>query len=268
VTLVIEHQRMADEARRAAALRERADTVLMLDDLLATVSGVLDVREVFDRVSVIAQKVLRHDAMAVTTILERENRIRVHALSGFVDFPPFVDAPLPEPELLTEPWDFRIIDDLAADPRYAESPTVKVGMRSVLGLPVRFEGRLQYGVNFYSRSTASFTRDDVLIGRRIADHVALALSHQRLAEEARATAELKARAANLERLDEMLAAMTDAAQLSELFDRVSAVAKQVIPHDAMAVPVLLPDGVHARRYATAGLDISVRDSGAGRLPPR
>ena len=170
----------------------------------------LDVREVFDRVSVIAQKVLPHDAMAVTTILERENRIRVHALSGFTDFPPFIERPLPEPELLTEPWDFRIIDDLAGDPRYADSPTVQAGMRSVLGLPVRFEGRLHYGVNFYSRSTAAFTRDDVLVGRRIADHVALALSHQRLAEEARSNAELKARAANLELLDEMLAAMTDA----------------------------------------------------------
>src|SRR6185436_10513742 len=176
--------------------------------------------------------------------------------SGFTDFPPFVDRPLPEPELLTEPWDFRIIDDLAADPRYAESPTVQAGMRSVLGLPVRFEGRLHYGVNFYSRSIGGFSRDDVIIGKRLADHVALALSHQRLAEEARVNAELKARAANLERLDEMLAAMTDAAQLSELFDRVSAVAKQVIPHDAMAVPVLLPDGVNARRYASACLDIS------------
>jgi transcriptional regulator with GAF, ATPase, and Fis domain len=256
VTLAIEHQRRADEARRAAARRERADNLLMLDDLLAALSGVLDVREVFDRVSVIAQKALRHDAMAVTTILERENRIRVHALSGFTDFPPFVDAPLPQPELLTEPWDFRIIDDMSADPRYADSPTVQAGMRSVLGLPVRFDGRLRYGVNFYSRSTAGFTRDDVLVGRRIADHVALALSHQRLADEARSNAELKAKAANLERLDEMLAAMTDAAQLSELFDRVSDVAKQVIPHDAMAVPVLLPDGIHARRYASAGLDVS------------
>jgi transcriptional regulator with GAF, ATPase, and Fis domain len=256
VTLAIAHQRMADEAGRSAALRERADNLLMLDDLLATLSGVLDVREVFDRVSVIAQKVLRHDAMAVTTILERENRIRVHALSGFTDFPPFIERPLPEPELLTEPWDFRIIDDLAGDPRYADSPTVQAGMRSVLGLPVRFEGRLHYGVNFYSRSTAAFTRDDVLVGQRIADHVALALSHQRLAEEARSNEELKARAANLERLDEMLAAITGAAQLSELFDRVSAVAKQVIPHDAMVVPVLLPDGVNARRYASAGLDIS------------
>ena len=99
----------------------------------------LDLREVFDRVSASARKVLRHDAMAVTTVLEKENRIRVHALSGFTDFPPFVDAPLPEPELLTEPWEYRIIDDFAADPRHAESPTFRRACSSVLGLPVRFE---------------------------------------------------------------------------------------------------------------------------------
>jgi transcriptional regulator with GAF, ATPase, and Fis domain len=249
---------MSDEGRRAAALRERAGNVLMLDELLATLSSVLDVRDVFDRISEIARKVLRHDAMAVTTILERENRIRVHALSGFTDFPPFVEAPLPQPELLTEPWDHRIIDDLTIDPRYAQSPTVMAGMRSVLGLPVRFEGRLHYGVNFYSRSTAAFTRDDVLVGRRIADHVALALSHQRLAEQSRFNAELTARTASLELLDELLVTLTDAGRVSDLFDRISAVAKNVIPHDAMAVPVLLPDGVHARRFASAGFNVSPR----------
>jgi len=78
-----------------------------------------------------------------------------------------------------------------------------------------------------------------------------------LAEEARSTAELKARAANLERLDEMLAAMTDAAQLSD------AVRSRLRGREAghprttrVAVPVLLPDGVNALRYASAGLDVS------------
>jgi transcriptional regulator with GAF, ATPase, and Fis domain len=256
VTLAIAHQRMADAARRAAALSERAGNLLVLDELLPALSGVLDMRDVFDRVSVIAAKVLPHDAMAVTTVLEREHLIRIHALSGFTDFPPFVEAPLPEPELLTEPWDYRLIDDLPADPRYASSPTVAAGMRSVLGLPVRFDGRLRYGLNFYSRTTSGFTRDDAAVGRRIADHVTLALSHQRLAEEARDNAELKARAANLELLDELLAAMTDTGPLSEMFEQISAVAKAVIPHDAMVLPVLLPDGIHARVYATAGFDVS------------
>ena len=256
VTLAIAHQQMADEGQSAAALRERADNLQMLEDLIATLSGVLGVREVLDRISQIAGKILPHDAMAVTTVLERENVIRVHALSGFTDFPPFFEAPLPEPELLSEPWDHRIIDDLTADPRYSGSPTVVAGMRSVLGLPVRFEGRLHYGVNFYSRSTSAFTPDDVLIGKRIADHVALALSHQRLAEQSRSNAELKARTASLELLDELLATLTDAGRVSDLFERISAVAKNVIPHDAMALPVMLPDGVNARRYASAGLDVS------------
>ena len=256
VTLALSHQQMAEDARRAAALRERADNLQMLEELLATLSSVLGVREVVDRISEIARKVLPHDALAVTTVLERENRIRVHALSGFSDFPPFFEAPLPEPQLLTEPWDHRIIDDMASDPRYAGSPTVTAGMRSVLGLPVRFEGRLHYGVNFYSRSVAAFTPDDALVGRRIADHVALALSHQRLADQAQTNAELEARTASLELLDELLATLTDAGKVSDLFERISAVAKNVIPHDAMALPVLLPDGVHARRYASVGLDVA------------
>jgi len=255
VALAISHQRMADAARRAATLREREQNLQVLDDLLPTLAGVLDIREVFDRVSVIAQKVLTHDAMGVTTILERERRIRVHAVSGFGDeFPQSFETALPEPELLTEPWDYRIIDDMAADPRYANSPTVKAGMQSVLGLPVRLEGRLQGGVNFYSRSKAAFAPDTVLIGKRIADHLSLAMSHQRLAEEARASEELKAQTANLELLDELLATITDTGELSDLFDRVSALAKKVLPHDALSMPVVLPDGRQARRYATSGFD--------------
>src|SRR5262249_28340195 len=172
-------------------------------------------REVLDRVSVIAKKVLTHEAMSVTSVLERERLIRVHAISGFGDdFPSSYEAPLPEPELLTEPWDYRIINDMPTDPRYANSPTVKAGMRSVLGLPVRVEGRLRGGINFYSRSTDAFNQDHVLIARRISDHLALAMSHERLAEEARASAALKARAANLELLDDLLAALTDTEELA------------------------------------------------------
>src|SRR5262249_33476346 len=74
----------------------------------------------------------------------------------------------------------------------------------------------------------------------------------------RRTVILRARAANLALLDQLLATMTDATELPELFDRVSAVTKKVIPHDALAMAVMLPDGVHARRYATAGLDVASR----------
>ena len=255
VTLTIAHQRMAEAARRAATLRARTDNLLVLDDLLATLSGVLDLRDVFDRVSVIARRVLKHDAMAVTTVMEEDQRLRIHAISGFTDFPPFVDAPLPEPSLLTDPWDYRLIDDLAAHPRYGQSPTVAAGMRSVLGFPIRSDGRLKHGVNFYSRVTNGFTQDDVLVGRRITDHLALALSHQRLADTARQSAELQAREAKLELIDDLLATTTDAAEVKEMFDRVSEIARQVLAHDGLCLVVMLPDGRQGRRYVNAGYDV-------------
>jgi Nif-specific regulatory protein len=53
-------------------------------------------------------------------------------------------------------------------------------------------------VFFLSRQTDRFSEDDFDFARRIADHIALALSHQRLAEAARRDAESRETAARLE----------------------------------------------------------------------
>src|SRR6185369_17587669 len=110
---------------------ERGANLEMLEQLLDTMAGVLDIREVFDRVSQIARKVLQHDAMSVPIILDDPPRLRVHALSGFEGLPSAFEAPMPEPRLLTEPWD-HILMNFGDDPLYAESPTAQVGMSSVL----------------------------------------------------------------------------------------------------------------------------------------
>src|SRR5262249_14708561 len=43
---------------------------------------------------------------------------------------------------------------------------------------------------------------------------------------------------------------------SDVFERISAVTQPVLAHDAIALTVLLPDGRHARVYASHGLDVS------------
>ena len=185
--------------------------LLMLDELLATLAGVLDVREVFDRVSAIAQKVLPHDAMAVAEVLERRHaRPGPRQLSGSRRFPgPFdyaaaragaVDRPLGLPDHRRH---------VRSDPRYASSPTVEAGMRSVLACRcARRPPASAASTSIRGRQAAS-PATTCSSARRIADHVALALSHQRLAEQARRNEELRARTANLELLDELLAALTD-----------------------------------------------------------
>jgi len=257
VTLALAHQRFADDARDATAVRERAANLEMLDGLLKTLAGVLDVREVFDRVSQVCDKVMTHDAMSISIPHDDGHGWTLHVTTGALSHiaTPF-EMSAPTPRLLDSYWDFELVADMAAHRKYDGTPSVNAGMRALLSIPVWVERRLRATVNFYSRTPGHFTTDDVLVTRRIADHIALALSHQRLSEEARRTVELRAQTANLELLDELLAAMTDTAELSELFDRVSAVAKKVIPHDAMALPVLLPDGIHARRYASSGVDVA------------
>jgi transcriptional regulator with GAF, ATPase, and Fis domain len=222
-----------------------------LDGLLNTLSGVLDIRDVFDRVSAIAQKVIRHDAMGLTEIVNNGATVRVHATQGFTGLQTPFDIPAHEIRLLSEANEFKLVDDLQERPEYSHSPSRAAGMRSLMVVSIRVQDRHFGGLTFYSRTPGQFTRDDVLVARRISDHVALALSHQRLAEEARRNEELRARTTNLEMLDAMLAALTDAGSLSEVIDRVSDVSKKVLPHDAMVMPVVVrADAARARFYVT------------------
>jgi PAS domain S-box-containing protein len=53
-----------------------------LDELLPTLSGVLDVREVFERVSAIARKVVPHDMMSLPLLTEDKQSIILYAIAG------------------------------------------------------------------------------------------------------------------------------------------------------------------------------------------
>jgi transcriptional regulator with GAF, ATPase, and Fis domain len=83
-------------------------------------------------------------------------------------------------------------------------------MMTVLSAPIHFGGRLQAAVNFFSRQPSWFTRDDLPIAERIASHIALVMSHHRLAEKVRVAAEANARAERLESRVQQLTEELDA----------------------------------------------------------
>ncbi len=255
VALALSHQRLVAENQRAAQLRERAETLAMLDGLLDTLTDILDIRDAFDRISEVVQPVLPHDLLGVMEISDSGDRIRVLALAGKAGLPRDFEAPVLEPDYFTKPWDAKIIDDIASHPFFSRGPASKAGMQSVLAVPVRFGGRLRASVNFFSLEKAHFTRDDVFLAQRIASQIALAMSHHRLAEEARQRQALEEHASRLELLDQSLASLADTGQLKDLIHPISRVVQQVLPHDGLSVAVFLPDGRHARRYVCTGEDV-------------
>ena len=161
-------------------------------------------REVFDAISEIARPVVPHDRMALGLLTEDRAAVRVYAVSGS-GFPT-VAGPirLTPAEQARETWTTEIVRDVAAeiDPdtdkcRYLSAD----GIRSLIRVPIFFEGHWQFagGLLFLSRTANTYSEDDIPFAQHVADQVALALSHQRLAEEARRVAEAREEAETLEK---------------------------------------------------------------------
>ena len=74
----------------------------------------------------------------------------------------------------------------------------ELGVRSTLRATVRLNGVAVGGLEFSSRETDHFDDDQAEFAMRVADHVALALAHQRLADESQRTLSAQDRAAQLE----------------------------------------------------------------------
>jgi len=168
-------------------------------ELLRTIASVLDIRDVFPRVSEIANKMLPHDLLTMM-FDDGGGQILIEAASTdeFRGLGRFTKADDSEPK-----EGFVIIDDFTTaslpivEPVDMRERIVGAGFRSLLVVLARVRHQ-KMGLGFWSKTAGAFSRDDVQVARRVADHVALAVSHEQLAEAARQIAEAHARAERLE----------------------------------------------------------------------
>jgi transcriptional regulator with GAF, ATPase, and Fis domain len=199
VAVGLAHQRLAEVARRAAVERERTATVESSVELLRTISGVLDIRTVFPQISEIAHKVLPHDVLTMM-FHDRGGQILIEVTSSD-EFPELTR--LIKADDSTPKDGFVVIDDLTTvtlpivEPADLQERLVAAGYRSFLAVMTRARDQ-EMGLGFWSKRPHAFGTDDVPVARRIADHVALAVSHEQLADAARQVAEAHTRAERLE----------------------------------------------------------------------
>ena len=190
----VEHWRIWDADRRS---RERLDR---LDEALESLAASLDVREVVRCASEAIQSILPHDLMALME-LDSFGNFRVIAFAGTPD----IDAPKEAVPLTAEELEnYRAKVYLVGDLRTEKLPDtartrvlVATGMRGYLRVPVRLWGEVRGALGFGHREPSRYRTEDTDIARRVADRVALVLSHKRLSEEARVAEEEKDRAERL-----------------------------------------------------------------------
>jgi transcriptional regulator with GAF, ATPase, and Fis domain len=164
--------------------------------LLRTLAGVLDIRTVFSRVSEIANKMLPHDAMVMSFVDDNGKTLRQAATGDVPD--------LPRPLRLSVPGaPETIICDLSTEALVVTEGTdtrvrlIRAGYRSALSIGT-YAGDQMVTVDFLARRSDAFHPRDLPIARLIGDHIALAVSHEQLANAALQSAERRARAEHLE----------------------------------------------------------------------
>ena len=232
VGLALEHERLWS---LEGARRRRLDAI---DSLLPTLAGSLDVRGIFNRVSEIVQQVLSHDRLVLTSLSEDRSEITVDAISGepIPDFPNRM--PVTDAQMRQAATEYVLIPDVDEASEMAANPRAKcrqLGMRSLLKIPLRIDGGVGW-LLFMSGTPRQYSEEDVVVARRVADHVSLALSHQRLAEEERKAAEARERASHLE---ERVRALRVELETSQGYHRVigeSKVWKDVLNQAAKVAP--------------------------------
>ncbi|MFI5197185.1 MAG: sigma 54-interacting transcriptional regulator [Thermoanaerobaculia bacterium] len=235
VAMAVEHERLAADEK------DRRRKYENLQALAPALAKALDVRDVFDNISEIARPVIPHDRMALGLLTEDRTAVRVYAVSGG-GFPE-----IPEPIRLTpgdlarHDWSTEIVRDVSVEVDPASDKCRHLssdGIRSLLRVPIFFDGTWQFagGLLFLSRTKDTYDEDDIPFAQHVADQVALALSHQRLAEEARRAAEARAEA---ERLERRVAVLSEELASRGGFGRIVGTSKSwrdVLVHAAKVAP--------------------------------
>jgi transcriptional regulator with GAF, ATPase, and Fis domain len=217
-----DHQLADVLARLLAREQERRRKREKLEALLPTIAEALDVRTVFPRMSAVIQDVIPHVSVSLTLLTPDRGGVRAYVASNYdvVDMPEYRFTA--EDETITRSWksfiayDCQVLEEGvvrvqtshpdAGQPTFVDlrpgAPWTrmlsKMGFRSILRVPIRVKDEPIGGIGFGSDKPAAYGEDDVEMATRIADHVALALAHEQLAEESRRAAQAQERAAFLQ----------------------------------------------------------------------
>ena len=209
----VEHWEIWDKERRRRERLERVESVLV------TLAESLDVTEIFEQLSERVKAIVPHDLMSLTELDTRAKTIRVSAVAGEADIPVPIDTYQLTDAELAKRIDFEIFNDIPAE-MAPESDRQRLilstGMRSWLRVPLLLSGEVKGSLSLFHRQPGRYGWEDAEVARRLADRIALVLTHRRLAEEARVAAETRQRAEQLEARVEALAQELEARQKSRV----------------------------------------------------
>ena len=204
-----------------------------------TLGESIDLRQVFARVAEAARTAVPFERMRV--LLHERDGFRIYAseqdgASGWEDghFVPLTDI---SPQF----WHDFVVERLDVrgqlDPKFAwDRETIESGHRSIVRAMLCSGQRTLGLLGFASRQPDAFTAEHEVVVLALADLLAAALEHERMWNEERRRRERG------DALESLLPTLAKSMDIREIFQQISEVSQDVIPHDFVGVTFLSPDG--------------------------
>jgi len=223
--------------------RRRRQRLRVVPEVARVLGTSLNVAEIFDRLAAAVRPVLDFDIMATSFVESASIEPWLHVTDGrplpergdrFEDFSFTARLLSGEPVLMRE-CESELDATYPADRRVLED-----GIRSFVAVPLIFGDKVGALLGFAKRQPDCFDASDLEVVEEIAQHVVVAIHHQRLAEEQRRLAIVEGRAQELERRVERLRGalsepygfgriLGQAPSLREALERAAQVAPQETP---------------------------------------
>jgi hypothetical protein len=211
-----------------------------------TLGESIDLRQVFTRVAEAARTAVPFERMRV--LLEEGEGLRVYA-SEQNGAPGWEDGHLvPRADISHQFWHDFVVERVDVrrelDPAFAwDRETIESGHRSIVRAMLR-SGERRLGVlGFASRQPDAFTAEHEVVVLALADLVSAALEHERMWNEEHR------RRRRGDALDSLLPTLAKSMDIREIFQQISEVSQDVIPHDFVGIAFLSPDGTIMPVYA-------------------
>ena len=211
-----------------------------------TLGESIDLRQVFTRVAEAARTAVPFERMRV--LLEEGEGLRVYA-SEQNGAPGWEDGHLvPRADISQQFWHDFVVERVDVrrelDPAFAwDRETIESGHRSIVRAMLRCGERRLGVLGFASRQPDAFTAEHEVVVLALADLVSAALEHERMWNEEHR------RRRRGDALDSLLPTLAKSMDIREIFQQISEVSQDVIPHDFVGIAFLSPDGTIMPVYA-------------------
>ena len=158
-------------------------------EIILTINRIIfsspDIREVYQTMSKELSKVIDFDRLSVTHITENNDLYENFVLTKDYEFTALKEGVLypMEGSLMKRVVQFRepvIVDDTSKGRFFTDSVLFKEGIRSRLGIPLEYKGKIIGSVNFGSKRKDYYSKKHIEFFSQIAPQLAMAIENTRL----------------------------------------------------------------------------------------